>query len=245
MTTAYAHRVWSPIGAMELKSSYHRNMTKAVLLILLLFAMAIGGVVLWRLLFVNEVQRVWVDYVRTIDAVQLGLPTSIIQKPVQVKVDLERTVPVFAIPEAAPDEEVIDNYVVVPPEDYARLAPNGNFDPDALSGLTVNIVADPGIFPAPGVFVAYEESPRIVTLPAPKYPEIARKAEIEGTVYVEVLIDTRGKVRDARVLKGTGANVGFEDAALEAALRGEWRPAMQNNQPVAVWVSYPVQFRLK
>jgi protein TonB len=85
----------------------------------------------------------------------------------------------------------------------------------------------------------------IISLPTPKYPEMARKAAIEGKVYVEVLIDTRGKVCGARIIKDSGANAGFEEAALEAAWKGEWRPAMQNKQPVAVRVSYPVVFKLK
>jgi hypothetical protein len=39
--------------------------------------------------------------------------------------------------------------------------------------------------------------------------------------------------------------VGFEEAALEAAYKREYRPAQFENKPVAVWVSYQVSFQLK
>lgn len=181
----------------------------------------------------------------TIDAAELGLPPALKEKPIQVAVILDKTAPVFRLPEAGLDADVVEEYVVMAPEDYADLSPSATIDPGALGGFTVASSIDSDVFPPPGVFVPYDEEPVAISLPTPKYPEMARKAEIEGTVYVEVLIDTRGKVRDARVIRGSGANAGFEEAALEAAWKGEWRPAMQNKQPVAVRVSYPVVFKLK
>jgi TonB family protein len=73
---------------------------------------------------------------------------------------------------------------------------------------------------------------------------MAVKAQIEGVVKVKVLVDKAGNVRDAMVVKASGANAGFEEAALEAAKKGKWKPAIQNKQPVAVWVSYDIKFNL-
>jgi TonB family protein len=47
------------------------------------------------------------------------------------------------------------------------------------------------------------------------------------------------------VAKSSGSNVGFDEAAVEAALQCIYKPAIQNGQPVAVWVTYPVEFKLK
>ncbi len=245
MTITYAHRQWSPIGAIELKSSYHRNMTRATLAVVLLFAAILGGIALGQLLSPKEGVRIVRETPPTIDAADLGLPPALTEKTVQVVVSLAKMVPVFAIPETAPDADVVTEYVVMAPEDYALLSPNTTVDLGSQDGFTVVSSPDTGIFPPQGVFVPYDENPVVVSLPTPKYPEMARKAEIEGKVYVEVLIDTRGKVRDARIIRDSGANAGFEEAALEAAWKGEWRPAMQNKQPVAVRVSYPVVFKLK
>lgn len=245
MTTAYAHRNWSPIGAMELKCSYHRNMIWAVVSVILFFAAIVSGLAVARLLAGREVTEVVREIGRRIDAAELGLPASIREKPTQIRVTIETSKPVFAIPEAADDNEVVEDYVIAAPEDFAKLAPSGSTDLEGVGGYTLNSTAIDEYYPPRDTFVPYDEKPVTLLLPAPKYPEMARKAGIEGTVYVEVLIDKLGKVRDARVIKESGANAGFEEAALEAAWKGEWRPAMQNKQPVAVRVSYPVTFRLK
>jgi TonB family protein len=245
MTITYAHRQWSPIGAIELKASYRRNMTEATLAVLMLFAVILGGIAIAKLLSPKEDVLIVRDTRPTLDAADLGLPPALVEKTVQVIVSLVKAAPAFAIPEPAPDVEVVADYVVMAPGDYALLSPNSTVDVGSLGGFTVASTPDADILPPPGVFVSYDEEPVIISLPTPKYPEMARKAELEGKVYVEVLIDTRGKVRDARIIKDSGTNAGFEEAALEAALRGEWRPAMQNKQPVAVRVSYPVVFKLK
>jgi TonB family protein len=245
MTFTYAQRQWSPIGAIELKVSYRKNMTKATLAVVLLFAAILGGIALGNLLSPKEDVLVAQDTRRTIDAVDLGLPPAIVEKTVQIVVSLEKTAPVFAIPEPAPDVDVVDDYIVMATEDYALLSPSATVDPGSLAGFMVVSSPDTDTFPPQGVFVPYDEEPVIISLSTPRYPEMARKAQIEGKVYVEVLIDIRGKVRGARIIRDSGANAGFEEAALEAAWKGEWRPAMQNKQPVAVRVSYPVVFKLK
>ncbi|UCB53579.1 MAG: energy transducer TonB, partial [Candidatus Zixiibacteriota bacterium] len=53
------------------------------------------------------------------------------------------------------------------------------------------------------------------------------------------------KVRNALVYKPSGSSAGFEDVATEGAYKIKYKPAISNNQPVAVWVVYPVRFTLK
>ena len=133
MTITYAHRQWSPIGAIELKSSYRRNMTKAALAVVLLFAAILGGIALGKLLSPKEEVLIVRDTRPTIDAADLGLPPALVEKAVQVAVSLEKTALVFAIPEPAPDADVVEEYVVMAPEDYAILSPNATVDPGSLA----------------------------------------------------------------------------------------------------------------
>jgi len=77
-----------------------------------------------------------------------------------------------------------------------------------------------------------------------KYPEIARKAGVEGTVFVQVLVDVKGLVVDTRVVKSLGNN-GCDEAAIDAIKKVKWKPAMQRDRPVKVWISIPVRFKLK
>jgi TonB family protein len=77
-----------------------------------------------------------------------------------------------------------------------------------------------------------------------RYPEIARKAGIEGRVILYILIDESGQVRDTRVVQSLG-QAGCDEAAIEAVKSVRWKPAMQRDKPVKVWVAIPVIFRLK
>ena len=99
--------------------------------------------------------------------------------------------------------------------------------------------------PSPTDFVSYEEAPAKISEILPVYPEIARRAGVEGSVWVRVLIGKDGRVLDAQILRGSDANAGFEEAALRAAKKTIWKPAISGGQPVAVWISYKVEFRLQ
>ncbi len=99
------------------------------------------------------------------------------------------------------------------------------------------------------VFVAFDEPPTpiggfIAIQKALKYPEIARKAGIEGRVTVHVLVSEKGEVVRTKILQSLG-HTGCDDAAVNAIKKVRWNPAMQRDKPVRVWVAIPVIFRLK
>ena len=75
------------------------------------------------------------------------------------------------------------------------------------------------------------------------YTEIAKRAEIEGTVFIEVKIDKNGNVVDAFVKKGLGA--GLDDEALNAVLATKFLPGKQRGRPVNVKMVIPIKFVLK
>ena len=101
------------------------------------------------------------------------------------------------------------------------------------------------IIPDPETFIYRTQEPFLLDAPVPDYPEIAREAGIEGQVWMQIFVDKEGKVADVRVLKSSNTNAGFEEAAAAAAWGRRYRPAMQNDQPVGVWISYKVSFKLK
>ena len=75
-----------------------------------------------------------------------------------------------------------------------------------------------------------------------KYPEIARKAGIEGSVYVRFVVDEQGNVRNAQVEKGIGAGCDTEALRVVRSLR--FRPGQKDGKPVNVQMTLPVQFKL-
>ena len=93
-------------------------------------------------------------------------------------------------------------------------------------------------------FIPYDDPPVPLSPIRPKYPEIAQEAGIEGTVVVQVFVDDKGRVKDTVILKGI-PNTGLDEAATSAIRKVRFRPAKQRERAVGVWISIPVNFRLK
>ncbi len=94
------------------------------------------------------------------------------------------------------------------------------------------------------VFIPYDDPPVAMTPIRPVYPEIAQEAGIEGVIVVQAFIDEKGRVKETLILKGV-PNTGLDEAAMEAIKATRFRPAKQRERAVGVWISIPVNFRLK
>ncbi|MFO7523833.1 MAG: energy transducer TonB [Ignavibacteriaceae bacterium] len=75
------------------------------------------------------------------------------------------------------------------------------------------------------------------------YPELAKRAGIEGRVFIQAFIDETGSVADAKVIKGVGH--GLDEAALEAVKQTKFTPGIHKGEPVKVQVSIPIMFKLE
>jgi protein TonB len=100
----------------------------------------------------------------------------------------------------------------------------------------------------PTYFVAVEEMPEPIggikgIQEKIVYPEIAKRAGVEGKVYVLAFVDQTGVVTKAQVIKGIGA--GCDEAALDAVLKTRFKPGKQRGKPVNVQVSIPIIFKLQ
>ena len=72
---------------------------------------------------------------------------------------------------------------------------------------------------------------KAMSLPAPVYPEFARRARTGGLVEVEVVVDENGKVISAHALAGPPS---LRDVAVQAALRARFSPTKLSGQPVKI-----------
>lgn len=101
--------------------------------------------------------------------------------------------------------------------------------------------------PEAEIFVVVEEMPEMLggisrLYELLHYPEMARKAGMEGRVVVEVVIERDGRPSNPTVLRSAGPIL--DQAAIEAISQLVFRPGKQRNQPVRVRYSIPVTFRL-
>jgi len=93
-------------------------------------------------------------------------------------------------------------------------------------------------------YAKVEVKPKPISIPKPEYPELARKAGIEGKAIVEAIVDTDGSVMDARIFKSSG-NPMLDEAAIAAARRSKFTPAKQRDMFVRVRVNIPFDFKLQ
>lgn len=108
--------------------------------------------------------------------------------------------------------------------------------------LTLSISAqDPG-------YLAFAE-----VMPAPvgglpgiyshiEYPEMAKRAGVEGKVYVLAFINEEGGVDDVKVIKGIGA--GCDEASIAAVKKTKFSPGESAGKTAKVKMSLQIQFQL-
>ena len=70
-----------------------------------------------------------------------------------------------------------------------------------------------------------------IALPAPTYPDPAKRMRLSGVVSVSVIVDETGKVISAQATNGPTP---LRDAAVQAALRARFSPTKLSGQPVKV-----------
>ena len=84
----------------------------------------------------------------------------------------------------------------------------------------------------------------IVAATIEAYPAPLRDAGTGGTVVVWFFIDEEGTVRDARLNTSSGVEA-LDQAALSVADVYRFGPALNGDQPVPVWVSFPITFAVR
>jgi protein TonB len=100
----------------------------------------------------------------------------------------------------------------------------------------------------PVFFVAVEEMPEpIGGIGAIQekiiYPEIAKRAGVQGRVFVKAFVNENGDVNKVELIRGIGA--GCDEAAMDAVRATKFKPGKQRGKPVKVQVTVPVLFKLQ
>jgi protein TonB len=137
------------------------------------------------------------------------------------------------IPIEAPSDETVDDVDLASTEIdvSAEVAPPPPADSD----------------PSEEYFIAVEEMPEPVGGLAAiqrnvEYPEIARRAGVQGRVYILAYVNEQGDVTKVEVLRGIGA--GCDEAAAKAVKNAKFIPGKQRGKPMKVRVSIPIRFEI-
>lgn len=237
-------------GAYELRARYKEFLSKATV---------IAGSFFWVAFMIPAI----VNYIQSLNPpekpkfkviqyTELAEPPSIDKNKPLPPPDIElpkltKTVK-FLPPEVKPDEQVIDE--PPPTVEQMKEAPPATetIETENLDVQTNDLVEDEN-----QVYVAVEEMPEFpggngelmsFIRKTVNYPEIAKKAGVEGVVVVRFTVDREGKVKDITVLKGIGAGCDEEAARVVSLMKG-WSAGKQNGKAVSVQVSVPIRFKLR
>jgi protein TonB len=92
-----------------------------------------------------------------------------------------------------------------------------------------------------GAVMDFDSPPRVIKQARPQYPQDAFVKKIEGTVLIEALVDSQGRVARARVIQSVPL---LDAAALQAVYQWVFHPAIKHGRPVATIIHMPVAFRI-
>jgi TonB family protein len=85
--------------------------------------------------------------------------------------------------------------------------------------------------------------PRAVTKVDPKYPAAARRARIQGSVFLYGSIGTDGRVSEVAVVEGVEEQL--DQSAVDAFRRWRFEPGRKNGTPIPLEVVVEIPFRLQ
>jgi len=85
--------------------------------------------------------------------------------------------------------------------------------------------------------------PRPIHTRNPKYPAESRRAGIQGTSWLSLIVGTDGVPRDVKVVRRLDETL--DEISLEKVRTWRYKPAMKNDQPVEVEILVKIAFRLR
>lgn len=253
-------------GAYELRKKYDKRVRNAILGTLGLFVFLAGAYLLYNVLSAEDLSKAKKPVVETIKMEDLKIPDEPNKPPPPppppappppVKPSVQFTPPVIKKDnEVKPDEE--------PPkqEDIKEKAvstktvegdPNG-VDPGLLEDSKGSGVVEAPAAPAKEEIFTFVEQPP--TFPGGedalnkylskniRYPHVAQENGIQGTVFVQFIVDSEGNIKDVKTVGATKGGGLEEEAVRVVKTMPKWKAGRQNGRQVSVQFNLPIRFTL-
>jgi len=237
-------------GAYMLRKMYNRQLTRAFILATILLA---GGLV-YPLIS---------SFKNTMRGRALNDPVGIVFEPYSPP-PAETPVPPPPPPSSAElvkrirfvaptvvEGEVVDNTISLNPDEFNT--------GDVNTPVDIAVIPENILKPGP-IIVDVPEPPAIFVQEMPSYPggdterqkflydhivypQGASENGIEGTVYIQFVVDTKGNITDVKILRGIGG--GCDEEALRVVkMMPQWNPGRQNGRNVRVLYNMAISFKL-
>lgn len=166
----------------------------------------------------------------TIARPKLAPPKVVI--PIAVKED--------EVPEEQPEIMKQEDLVQAIVEDYGT-------DTLAIGEGVELVLEDEGAIPGYEEFIPFEVAPQPLPdfSPQPAFPEMAQRAGVSGKVTAQVYVDKKGEVKKWRIVQTKPEKLGFEEEVEKILPKWKFTPAIQQGNPVGVWIAIPFNFKVQ
>ena len=85
-------------------------------------------------------------------------------------------------------------------------------------------------------------APQVIHSVDPEFTASARSANYQGTVSIQLIVDSQGNPQNVRIIRHLG--MGLDEKAIQAVKQYRFRPAMYQGHSVAVQMIIDIDFRL-
>ena len=115
-----------------------------------------------------------------------------------------------------------------------------------IAGLT-NLSSQRAVIDDEGIYLMCEKMPELVggmeaLQKKIRYPLQAKSLGVQGVVYVQSIINEKGKIIKPKVVKKLGA--GCDEEAVRVLKKSKFKPGYDKGKPVKVRFTLPIFFRL-
>lgn len=137
-------------------------------------------------------------------------------------------------------------------EETVKFTPPAKSVPKSVPVQEVLVLREPSVPTKDEIFVGVEEQPLFpggeremykFLATHINYPETATRANVQGRVTLQFVVEKDGSVSNPKVLKGIGFGAD-EEAVRVVASMPKWTPGMQNGRSVRVYYTIPIMFTL-
>lgn len=139
------------------------------------------------------------------------------------------------IPTTVPDDFFIDDEIIIPNLEFDTFEYQPPVSPKKSQKKDIFDIHGVEVLPSMigGLEALYSKV---------KYPELARKSGITGTVVVEFIVNKKGEVVSPKIIRGIGG--GCDEEVLKVIQSMRFSPGVQNGTIVKVRMAQSVKFRL-
>jgi protein TonB len=240
-------------GAYIIRKMYNKHLNRALLLAIAILFAGLAYPVVSGYYAHNKLVSTW--YEGPVVILPPPLPPDDIAPPPPPPpppiAELQKKV-IFVAPEVVAGE-AIDDIDPWNMDDINATAVNGSIDVQPES--TVEKQADVIEIPESQkeIFTIAEEMPSYPGGEAERrkfltdniqYPQQASEIGLQGTIYVEFVVDSKGNITDVKILRGIGSGCD-EEAVRVIKMMPQWHPGKQNGKTVRVLYHMAIGFQLQ